>query len=157
MGAAMALADVIIGIEGIVSGLTPASHPGYPFTMFGSDNIGSFEDAAAMRPRLFEVVPSGGPRDGDNISAADLGFHHQVVSVRVGYPSEMERDMGRIHSLMTADLMAVYSAMRNPTNWTSFVFELTPEVQTRVDEIIGESGVIVGYVATVDAVAEWEV
>ena len=153
----MALADVLTGIDGIVSGLTPASQSGYPFTAFAADNIGSFEDAAAMRPRLFEVVPSGGPRDGDNISAADLGYHMQAVSVRIGYPSEMERDAGRLQSLMTADLMAVYSALRNPTNWQAFAFEITPEVQTRVDEITGESGVIVGYVATVDAVAEWEV
>ena len=153
----MALLDVLSGIDGIVAGLTPASQPGYPFVPFGGDNIGSFEDAAAMRPRLFETVASGAPFDGDNISAADLGFHRQSVSVRIGYPSEMDRDGGRLQSLMTADLMSVYSALRTPANWSSFAFELTPEVQTRVEEITGESGVIVGYVATVDAVAEWEV
>lgn len=152
----MALAEVLAGIDGIMTGLAPTTQPGHAYIPFGADNPGSFEDAAMMRPRLFETVASGAPMDGDNISAADLGFHMQAVSVRIGYPAAMDRDRGRLQSLITQDLMAVLSALRNPSSWSSFAFEITPESQTRLDEITSESGALVGYVATVDAVAEWE-
>lgn len=152
----MALADVLSGIDGIVTGITPASQAGHAFIPFGADNPGSFEDAAMMRPRLFETVASGPVRDGDNISAADLGFATQVVSVRIGYPASMDRDRGRMQSMVSQDAMAVFVALRNPVSWSSFAFEITPELQTRLDEITSESGALVGYVATVDAVAEWE-
>ncbi len=152
----MALVDVLAGIDGILTGLTPTTQPGHAYIPFGADNPGSFEDAAMMRPRLFETIASGAPFDGDNISAADLGFASQNVAVRIGYPASMDRDRGRLQSLITEDLMAVYSALRNPSSWASFAHEITPESQTRLDEITSESGALVGYVATVDAVAEWE-
>jgi hypothetical protein len=69
----------------------------------------------------------------------------------------MLRDRWQVASAATADAAAIYDAVRDPALWGSFALEVTPDVETQVQEIIGADGRSVALVAIVEAVAEWEV
>jgi hypothetical protein len=153
----VALANVLAGLRGIVVDVTPPVAPTTRFVPMPPDAFDALDDWAGVRARSFDVAPVGAPFAGDHISAARLGYQSQRVAIRVAYPADMLRDRWQVASAATADAAAIYDAVRDPALWGSFALEVTPDVETQVQEIIGADGRSVALVAIVEAVAEWEV
>lgn len=152
----MGLSEVLNGVAGIISALTPSVQAGVPFTRRAVETPVGIDEIAFMVARAFEVIPIGAVYEGPMVRLPSAAYVRHNCAVRVCYARAAFRSETERADAMARDGAAILGALRNATNWASYAHYITPEQPERA-EAIGNGGESIGSILQVQFLAEWEV
>ena len=151
----MGLGDILAGVAGIVTGVTPTTAATYRFVRHQPQSRGLL--VASTRTRTFDVL-AGAPLESDRTSDGTVTHQVHDVAVQVVYPLAAWRSRDEMGEAMAEDTAALCGALRPPSAWSTFASELyVLGNQVGRDEVIGTDGEPVSIIITIPLIAHAEV